>query len=210
MTDHPDYTKIKGYFQDKLDTYGSTPKGVDWNSTDAQEVRFNQLLKVVAPDRPFSVLDYGCGFGSLVETLRREKYAFQYTGYDLLETMVAQALQLHAGDSDCTFTARVEDLAPADYVMESGIFNICLDTPRVDWTAYVIETLSNMDRLSLKGFSFNMLTSYSDAEYMKPNLYYADPCFFFDYCKKHFSQNVALLHDYSLYDFTILVRKNLP
>ena len=54
-----------------------------------------------------------------------------------------------------------------------------------------------------------MLTRYSDEEYIekRPELYYGDPCFFFDYCKKHFSRNVALLHDYEIYDFTILVRK---
>ena len=42
---------------------------------------------------------------------------------------------------------------------------------------------------------------------MKDHLFYADPCFFFDHCKKHFSKNVALLHDYGMYEFTILVRK---
>ena len=64
-----------------------------------------------------------------------------------------------------------------------------------------------MDRASQKGFAFNMLTIYSDKEYMKDNLYYSDPLFFFDFCKRNFSKNVALLHDYYEYDFTILVRK---
>jgi hypothetical protein len=31
----------------------------------------------------------------------------------------------------------------------------------------------------------------------------------FDICKRKFSRNVALLHDYGLYEFTILVRKDL-
>jgi hypothetical protein len=42
---------------------------------------------------------------------------------------------------------------------------------------------------------------------MKPELYYADPLFMFDHCKKKFSKNVALLHDYEEFDFTIIVRK---
>jgi len=42
---------------------------------------------------------------------------------------------------------------------------------------------------------------------MREDLYYADPCFIFDYCKRNFSRNVALLHDYELYEFTIIVRK---
>ncbi|HAW53355.1 MAG TPA: SAM-dependent methyltransferase, partial [Flavobacteriales bacterium] len=49
----------------------------------------------------------------------------------------------------------------------------------------------------------------SDPDRKRPDLYYGDPCFFFDYCKRNFSRNVALLHDYNLYDFTILVRKEL-
>jgi hypothetical protein len=59
----------------------------------------------------------------------------------------------------------------------------------------------------VKGFAFNALTSYSDPERMKNTLYYADPCRLFDLCKREFSRDVALLHDYGLYEFTILVRK---
>ena len=58
-----------------------------------------------------------------------------------------------------------------------------------------------------KGFSFNCLAIYSDENYKKNYLYYADPCFLFDYCKRNFSKNIALLYDYFLYEFTTLVRK---
>ena len=42
---------------------------------------------------------------------------------------------------------------------------------------------------------------------IRDSLYYADPMYLFDYCKRHFAKDVALLHDYSLYDFTLIVRK---
>ena len=42
---------------------------------------------------------------------------------------------------------------------------------------------------------------------MRPELYYADPLAVFDWCKRHLSRFVALHHDYPLYDFTILIRK---
>jgi hypothetical protein len=64
-----------------------------------------------------------------------------------------------------------------------------------------------MNSLSRAGFAFNALTKYSDAEFMRPDLYYADPLFLFDHCKCRYSKFVALLHDYPLYEFTILVRK---
>jgi len=64
-----------------------------------------------------------------------------------------------------------------------------------------------MNEYCEKGFSFNCLTSYSDDDKMKDYLYYANPMELFDLCKRKYSRNVALLHDYDLYEFTILVRK---
>ena len=95
----------------------------------------------------------------------------------------------------------------SDYTLASGIFNIRFRATNEDWLKYILETITVMNERSLKGFSFNMLTTYSDRDYMKEELYYGDPCLFFDHCKRNFSKNVALLHDYDQYDFTILVRK---
>ena len=94
----------------------------------------------------------------------------------------------------------------SDYTVSSGIFNVKGDTPDDRWLAYVLETLTEMARLSRRGFAFNVLTSYSDRDRMRGNLYYADPGFMLDYCKKTFSRYVAVLHDYPLYEFTVLVR----
>ncbi len=209
MKDDANFEAIKNYFEDKLTTYGATPHGVDWNGPAAQELRFEQLLKVVDFSRPFSILDYGCGVGALADTLRRRGASFSYTGYDVLPSMVARGRELHSGWEACRFTSRETELEEADYVVESGIFNIRLEASQEAWTDYVLKTLERMNALARRGLAFNMLTKYSDAEYMKANLYYADPGFFFDTCKRLFAKNVALLHDYGLYDFTILVRKEL-
>ena len=53
---------------------------------------------------------------------------------------------------------------------------------------------------------FNALTSYSDADKRRDDLYYADPLHWFDYCKRKHSRFVTLLHYYPLYEFTVLVR----
>lgn len=76
-----------------------------------------------------------------------------------------------------------------------------------EWWTYLKDILDALDGCSRHGFAFNCLTSYSDIDKMRDYLYYADPCAVFDYCKRHYSRNVALLHDYQLYEFTILVRK---
>jgi hypothetical protein len=65
-----------------------------------------------------------------------------------------------------------------------------------------------MDRAACKGFAFNCLTTYSDPERLRDDLYYGDPCYYFDLCKRLYSRHVALLHDYGLWEFTIIVRKS--
>ncbi len=207
-SDIPNYQQAKNYFEERLTTHGATARGVDWNSETAQELRFSQLARVCTPQDPFSLLDYGCGYGALADYLLRAGYPMtRYIGFDILESMTAKARETYAHLPQCSFTSDPAKLAPVDFAIASGIFNLKLEVSHDDWTHYVLRELHKMDSLCERGFSFNMLTKYSDPEYMRPHLYYADPCFLFDYCKTHFSRNVALLHDYEAYDFTLIVRK---
>lgn len=208
MSDPQELEKVKGYFTEKLETHGATHKGVDYNSTESQELRFEQLIKVIDASQKYSLLDFGSGYGGMYDYLLRIGHKLHYVGYDIAELMVVKGRELHPNNPDCWFTANINEVPMLDYAVVSGTFNMKLDADFDAWTKIVIEALHQMNAHTSKGFSFNMLTKYSDADRMRPDLYYADPLFFFDYCKRNFSRNVALLHDYKLYDFTILVRKD--
>jgi SAM-dependent methyltransferase len=199
--------RVDAYYSAKLRAHGATPRGVDWNSAESQAVRFDQLLGVCDLGRPFSINDFGCGYAALLDHLTRTGAEFDYTGYDISADMIEQARRLHGDHNGCALTTDEAALPVADYTVASGIFNVRLDTPEDSWRGYILETLATLDRLSRRGFAFNMLTSYSDPERMRADLYYGDPCAFFDHCKRRFSRQVALLHDYGLYEFTIRVRK---
>jgi SAM-dependent methyltransferase len=203
--------KLDEYFSEKLSAFGATPKGVDYNGPEAQERRFEQLVKVINPSKPFTVIDYGSGYGALFDFLHRKGWQFEYYGLDRIEQMVIAGREAHMDFPHAHFTTREEELPLADYLLAGAIFNIKLDARYEDWQEFVVTTLRRMNELCSKGFSFNMLTRYSDPERMaqRPDLFYGDPLFFFDLCKREFSRNVALLHDYGLYDFTILVRKDV-
>ena len=194
------------FFGARLDEHGATARGVDWNSPEAQRERFEQLVKVCDASTPFSILDYGCAYGALVDYLMEMGFDFTYTGYDISEKMIDKAIEIHSDTDNCFFYSDPQKLKGADYCIACGIFNLMVNSDTERWTRFVIDTLHSMAALARRGFSFNMLTKYSDPEYMRDDLYYAVPCFFFDYCKRHFSRNVALLHDYDLYDFSIIVR----
>lgn len=201
--------KVKNYFIDKLETHGANHRGVDYNSTEAQERRFHELTKVIDLSRAYSLLDFGSGYGGLYDYLRHIGHNLEYIGYDIAEPMIQKGRELHLNNPDCRFTSNLDEIPLLDYAVVSGTFNMKLDIDFDAWTQIVIESLKRMHEHSSKGMAFNMLTKYSDADKMRSDLYYADPCFFFDFCKRNFSHNVALLHDYGLYDFTIVVRKDI-
>ena len=197
---------VEKYYADKVATHGCTARGADWKSEDSQRMRFEQLLRLIRPAGSFTINDYGCGYGALADYLRSGNFSFQYRGFDISEEMIARARRAHEGKTRCEFFSEKSLLSPADYSVASGIFNVKLDTPEPEWREYVLETLGEFKELSRKAFAFNALTSYSDPEFMRPDLYYANPLELFDYCRKNLSRKVALLHDYPLYEFTIVVQ----
>jgi len=194
------------YYEEKLAAHGPTFRGVDWNSSESQSLRFRQLLKACDLSQPFSVIDYGCGYGALVPFLLDSGCQFEYQGFDISAGMVAQACELHGELGKCEFLADESRLVAADYTIASGIFNVKQDASDEEWEQYVLRTLRRFAELSRRGFSFNVLTKYSDRDRMRPDLFYADPCRLFDFCKTELSRQVALLHDYGLYEFTMVVR----
>jgi len=203
------HKNIENYYTNKIKTYGTTPKGVDWNGEEGQLLRFQQLLKIV-DQHPFSIADIGCGYGKLYEYLQSKFQDFNYYGYDLSQSMIDHAKILYSESAKNKFIhiLEIEDINNVDYCIASGIFSVKMDHDEAEWLSYILQTIEVMNQKSFKGFSFNCLTKYSDQEYMRNDLYYADPLFLFDYCKRNFSKNVSLLHDYNLYEFTILVRKD--
>jgi SAM-dependent methyltransferase len=196
--------RVAEYYTGKLREHGPTHQGVDWNSVESQLLRFEQFLRVVPTGEPVSVLDWGCGYGAFAEYLddRDGVELAGYTGYDVSEEMVAIARQR----SSWRFTTSRAELRPADVTVASGVFNVRVDTDEQTWREYTLETIAELATLSRRALGFNLLTSYSDPERMTERLYYGDPSFYFDWCKRNLSRHVALLHDYGLWEFTILVR----
>jgi SAM-dependent methyltransferase len=211
MTIEETQKRLEKYFSERLEAFGATPQGVDYNGPEAQQRRFEQLARVIDPSRSFTLIDYGCGYGALFDFLAQKGWQFEYYGIDLIEKMVIAARENHNGLPNAHFTTEEGEVPVADYLLAGAIFNIKLEASYQDWQDFVVKTLRRMNVLCSKGFAFNMLTKYSDADRMaqRPDLFYADPLFFFDVCKRSFSRDVALLHDYGLYDFTILVRKDV-
>jgi len=196
------------YYSEKLRTYGPTPKGVDWNGAESQNRRFEQLVSLFRECRSFSLNDIGCGYGALLEFLASRGHDIDYRGYDISNDMVQTARSRHPARRNAVFSRGSRPNEAADYSVASGIFNVKAGANDADWLQYMHGALDEMNRFSIRGFAFNCLSTYSDADRRRADLYYADPRHLFHRCMTRYARNVGLLHDYGLHEFTILVRKN--
>lgn len=200
-----DLSKIKELYDQNLDHYGIDPRSVGWPTPESQELRFNKLLSMVDTSQPFTLNELGCGYGELYKYTKKYNYPLSlYRGYDISKKMLdAGASYIQSEKVTWIQGAKIDRIA--DYTTTSGIFNVKFDHQQVSWENYIKHTLKNMFDHSSKAISFNLLTKYVDFE--AENLYYADPSYFFDFCKKNLSRYVTLLHDYPLYEWTIIIRK---
>lgn len=200
-----DLSKLKNLYDQNLDQFGIDSRSVGWSTPESQELRFKKLLSMVDPSQSFTINELGCGYGELFKYAEQYQYPLsQYRGYDISQKMLdAGAAYVQSDKATWKLSATIDEIA--DYTTTSGIFNVKFDHQQDSWEDYIKQTLKNMFEYSSKAMSFNLLTKYVDFE--APDLFYADPAYFFDYCKKDLSRYVTLLHDYPLYEWTIIVHK---
>lgn len=201
-----DLGAVKDLYEQNLKQHGVSSQAVGWRDADSQMLRFEQLSKMIdPPSAPFTMADLGCGYGAYYTWLRDNGYnVTEFFGYDISAEMLNVARE-QVTDAGTHFIESDHVETTADYVTTSGIFNVRFNKSDEEWTRFICATLDNMFAQCRKGIAFNVLSSYVD--WKEDHLYYADPAFFFDYCKKNHSRFVTLLHDYPLWEWTIFVRK---
>ena len=198
---------VANYYADKLAQYGASARGVDWNSDVTHAQRHRQFLRLLGEDHDASILDLGCGYGDFLRFLRDHGYYGPYIGYDIAPQMINAARSLYGEAEERRWRVGAIPTETVDYAIASGVLNVKGDFSVEDWTVYVHETLDLLSDAGRRGFAFNVLTLSSDPALRRPNLYYADPATMLVYCLSRFGRSIALLQDYKLWEFTVLIRK---
>jgi SAM-dependent methyltransferase len=199
-------SEVAAYYASKLAAHGSTPQGVDWNGVASHETRHQQFLRLLDGDMNASVIDLGCGFGDFLRFLRAAGHHGRFIGYDIAPTMIEKARELHGESDDRQWRIGAEPAEIADFAIASGIFNVKGDVLSRLWTGYVHQTIDVLAHAGRRGFAFNVLSMSSDPDRRRPNLYYADPAEMLTHCLSRYGRSVALMQDYGLYEFTMIVR----
>jgi SAM-dependent methyltransferase len=198
---------VRRLYVESLHEHGTTSKAVGWKDEAEQQLRFDKLAGIVDGQAgSLTVNDLGCGYGAMFEYLARrfDQRLTGYLGIDISEEMIAAA-RARVTDARATFAQETVLADDADYTFVSGTFNVKMNASHDRWTELIETTLEQAAARSRKGLAFNLLSTYVD--WRVDHLYYGDPRHFFDFCRRRLSRYVTLLHDYPLYEWTILVHK---
>jgi SAM-dependent methyltransferase len=197
---------VERLYSDGLEQHGAAPLSVGWKDAASQRLRFAKLAELLrsGPAEPIAVNDLGCGYGALFGFLDRMELVevSAYYGYDISIPMLEQARQ--TTDDRARLIHSPVPIEVADYSFASGPFNVKGECPDAAWQAHVEDAVLRLAEKSRLGFAFNLLTTFVD--FRADGLFYADPCAFFRFCKQEISPDVVLLHDYPLYEWTMIVR----
>ena len=197
--------QVLAYYTSKINDFGPSSRGVDWNEGESHDLRHRQFLRLLV-DPNSSVLDLGCGYGDFYRFLRSNGHQGPFIGLDIAADMIAAAKATHGEGDDRTWRVAEAEESMADYAIASGLLNVKGDVATKVWENYTIDIIDRLAKAGRRGFGFNVLSLSSDPERRRSDLFYADPAQFINLCISRYGKSVALLQDYGLYEFTLLVR----
>lgn len=195
---YSDYiNKIYGVFINHAKPY--TPEMVGWTTKDSQYKRFDVLYNIVL-DKSDLILDYGCGFGELINFLTdKEHNTNQYIGLDVNPTYIDHARSQYPNNI-FVLGGLTDVTVEFDYILASGAFTVGLA-----WVD-IVKQIKEAYSLTKKGIAFNLL----HVNYVEDNnfFYGYDPELVLVELSKLFG-NVELIDNYLPgEDFTIYIKKN--
>jgi len=200
---------IERYYTAKIQTHGPCARGVDWPCVPSQQLRFVQLLKLCDPTQPFSLNDFGCGYGALRDFLNHRfgDVEIDYLGVDLSPEMVRQARRLWAHKHQTDFAVGATLSRVADYSLASGVFNVKLQQPHTRWIRFVKQTLTMLSASSRRGFAVNFLSHASGSHSEVDQLYRTTEGLWRAHCERILGLRTEVISNYGMGEFTLIARR---
>lgn len=199
--------KMEAHYEQKFREFGTTPQGVDWGSDDQDHaLRLDRMLAVaVGPLHGASILDVGCGYGSLLELLKERETPIEYTGIDLCQPMIDAALVRHPEATWLCGDVLELDGRSFDYVVCNGIFTQKLTASNREMDTFLALVLNKMFELCRIGICFNVMSTH--VNFTAPNLYYRNPAELVAWIMTSLSPKVRMDHSYPLFEYCLYVYK---
>lgn len=184
-------------------------KVVDWESEEAQNLRFKALIEHFNM-KGNVLLDVGCGVGSLAEYIDKNNINLYYIGIDIMPEMVERAKSktyknINPQFMTMDFFKKTDIKDDVDYIYTSGIFNLNLGNNE----AFLKESIEAFLLVARKGVCFNLLDIYCKEKYGDKYYYYKKDDIFLltqDILKKlNLNYKIHIEDKYLQNDFSVFI-----
>jgi SAM-dependent methyltransferase len=202
------YRQIVAHYEDCLARHGDNHRGVDWPKAEDAELRYSIMLGLIERDapRPVTLLDFGCGAGHLLESIRRRGLAgLEYHGLDLSDRFVSlcrrkfPGMPFHVAD---VLEDRLESFR-FDYVIMNGVFTEKRSLSHEAMWDHVRVVLKRTWPIARRGLAFNVMSKQVDWE--RDDLFHLACDTLLAFLKAELSRHCVVRHDYGLFEYTTYV-----
>lgn len=203
----PDYKNIVEHYEQCFARYGDNYQGVDWPNLADLHKRFKVMLAVAHGKSAFSLLDFGCGNGLLLEYLLTspEFSSIQYTGLDLSASFVKVCQekfpQYRFLCGDVLQDPKIIDTY--DFIIMNGVLTERCELSQAEMWSYTQRLLKNLFAKCRVGLAFNAMTKCVDWE--REELFHLPFDQLAQFLKENLSNHFQIRQDYGLYEYTTYV-----
>lgn len=206
---------LANYYLECFEKFGAEPRGVGWGPDQRDhELRLDVLLEGISRasvgNPAPTLLDVGCGYGSLLDRAINREVGIDYSGIDMCEPMINEARKRHPNANWIVGDFMKEPVAGRyDFVVSNGVLTQKLEATSHEMDEFLKLFVAKMFDAARVGVAFNVMTSFVDFE--EPNLYYREPSGLLNWCMTELSPKVILNCAYPLFEFTVfLYREDAP
>ena len=152
----------KRFYLGAYKRYGISAKGLNWNSKESQEIRFEIITSFIRDElEKSSILDVGCGFGDIILFWQKRGIKpREYIGIDSVEKFVKISTKRFSSLDFVKILHRdilIDNIPRSDWLIASGSLNILSEFD--SW--FFIE---RMLEYSKRGVVFNILKGEKKSE----------------------------------------------
>jgi len=204
----PNYLKIVSHYENCLDKYGDTHRGVDWPDPTDAITRYRVMLDVIREGlgTRVSLLDFGCGASHLNDYIHTNQLEYiDYAGLDISEKFIRLSQEKYPGTNYYCLDILEESiqLPIFDYVVLNGVFTEKRELSHDEMWEYSKQVILKILEFTRKGIAFNVMSSHVDWE--RDDLFHLPMDKLAAFLVKEVSRDFVIRNDYGLYEYTTYV-----
>ena len=209
MTKLIKYRSIINFYKKNLKLHGNTNKGLAWESSKKNELRYKTLLKIIFKEKfkkNFKILDFGCGISGFYLFLKKKINDFNYTGIDTSQQVIKYCKNKFKTNKYYCLDILEDNknIGKFDITILNGIFTIKNNLNDKNMYSYIFKVLKLLKKKTKKIIIVNFMTD--KPEWKNKRNFYPDFNILTYFIKKELSKNFYVVNVNKIFEKVILIK----